>query len=208
MLISNWSFFTINSGAATTNTTAVTLNVNCPVDIWVGGEVIIYDNNTNMNGGTRTWCEITKPRVLAGPDWVNTVYMKTRDSLGNISEPYSDTIILETIQVDSTSPIVGTWYISVGTTGINTTNWNYYYKWNPTIRASVSDEIALSWATCEYTINGTDWYQADYHTTYCDAGISGGPNLSIKFRIQDTAGNTTVGWIWTYIYDILPPAVL
>jgi hypothetical protein len=44
---------------------------------------------------------------LESGDGTKIVYMRTKDSLGNISEDYSDTIIL-----DSTSPIVNKAYIS------------------------------------------------------------------------------------------------
>jgi hypothetical protein len=89
--------FMINSGAATTNTVNVTLNITCPTDAGVGGEVIIYDNTTPNINATRTGCTATKPWVLNSVNGVKTVYMKTKDALGNISEEYTDTIILNTV---------------------------------------------------------------------------------------------------------------
>lgn len=82
----------INSGAATTNTVNVTLNINCPIDAGVGGEVIIYDNTTPNINATRTGCTATKPWILTAGDGLKTVYMKTKDALGNISQEYTDTI--------------------------------------------------------------------------------------------------------------------
>jgi hypothetical protein len=84
--------FVINNDDYSTNMTGVTLNITCPIDAGIGGEEIAYDN---VPGATnRTGCEIAKPRII--PDWdgIRTVYMRTRDSFGNISAEYTDDILL------------------------------------------------------------------------------------------------------------------
>jgi hypothetical protein len=100
--------------------------------------------------------------------------------------------------VDTTSPVVSTGYISVGTTGNNGAT--LYYRWAITVYATVSD-TRLSGATCAYT-TGITRATATFNTTNCTASI-GSPTatLNIRFRIADQAGNVTTGATGTYLYD-------
>ncbi|HMS91693.1 MAG TPA: hypothetical protein PKC87_05710, partial [Candidatus Absconditabacterales bacterium] len=197
------SLFTINNDALTTSTTSVTLNINCPIDAGVGGEVIIYDNSSPNINGTRTGCTATKPWTLTAGEGLRIVYMKTKDALGNISEEYSDNIFL-----DGGTPTVGTGYISVGMTGNNGTP--KYYKGTITISGAVSDTVGLNTGTCMYTLNGSTWSAANYSGTsttgYCYiGGLTPGVDINIRFRIQDAVGNMGTGGIGTYIYDGVGP---
>jgi hypothetical protein len=76
------------------------------------------------------------------------------------------------------------------------------------IKADVSDNVWVSWSTCEYTLNnGTNRYSASYNLSTCyKTGIAGWSDLNINFRVKDTANNV---WTWTarnYVYDILWPS--
>ena len=202
----SWGLFTINNNATYTNTTAVTLNINCPIDTWVKWEMIAYGNSTWWGYWAWTWCEVTKPWVLAGPDGINTVYMKAKDALTNVTTDYSDTIILLT-----TPPMVGQAYISSGATGYNIYNYNYYYKWIIDISGAVSDTAWLNTGTCMYTTGSSRasaLYGGTSTTGYCYmTWLNPQADITIRFSIQDNASNITTWATGAYIYDIVPPAV-
>ena len=184
----SWGLFTINNNATYTNTTAVTLNITCPIDTWVKWEMIAYGNSTWWGYGAWTWCEVTKPWVLAGPDGINTVYMKAKDALTNVTTDYSDTIILVT-----TPPTVGQAYVSSGMTGIRA--WNNYYKWIIDISGAVSDIAGLNTGTCMYTTGSSRasaLYGGTSTTGYCYmTWLNPQADISIRFSIQDNASNIT-----------------
>jgi hypothetical protein len=74
---------------------------------------------------------------LIAANGTQTVYMRTKDALGNISTDYPRTTILDTV-----APSVGTGYISSGSIGVNGTA--IYYNGNPDIRSDVSDAIGIN----------------------------------------------------------------
>ncbi len=77
-----WWSFTINNNAASTNTTAVTLNITCPTDAaWSTPIQVAYWNTTNPTNWTT--CTSSISHTLTTWDWTKTVYMRFRDSVGN-----------------------------------------------------------------------------------------------------------------------------
>jgi hypothetical protein len=200
--------FTINSWAVSTTWANVTLNITCPTDGWVWWEQIAYWTSSSPNTNW-TWCASIKSFTLNGSYWTKTVYMRTQDSLGNISIDYSDTIIYSS--PDSIPPAFSTWYISSWATWYKSPN--YYYKWIVDIRWDVNDNIWLSTWTCMYTINWSTWNIASYtwtsRTWYCyQTGIIWSSDLFINFSIQDTTNNTWYSNTWIYIYDNFVPNIL
>jgi len=195
-----WWSFTINSDVAWTASTWVTLNITCPTDAWIWWIEVAY--GTWASPTNRSSCTATTSQTLDAGDGTKTVYMRFRDAFQNTT--VSD--VTDTILLDKTWPTVGTWYITLWTTGANGNTW--YYKWAINIRANVSDGawIWLNSVTCEYT---TDWSSralAVYQTTYCEAiGISPAADINIRFRIQDTLWNQGTWIIWSYTYDATPP---
>jgi hypothetical protein len=194
----------INSDSGTTNSVNVTLNITCTIDEGIWWVEIAYGNNSSPTN--RTWCTSTKPRNLIAWDWTKTVYMAIRDAFWNIIGDYTDTIVLSTVQTDYTLPVVWASYI------YNWTSWNnwstLYYKWTVDIKTDVSDNLWISWSTCEYTLNnGTNRYSASYNWSACyKTGIAWWSDLNINFRVKDTSNNL---WTWTarnYVYDILWPS--
>ena len=198
-----WSgLFTINNDAIYTTGIDVTLNIHCPIDDWVWWEQISYGHTTGSYEPW-TWCDATKPWKLESGDGTKIVYMRTKDSLGNISEDYSDTIIL-----DSTSPIVNKAYISSWTTWYNSPD--LYYKWTIDIKGNVSDTWWLNTGLCYYT-TGESRLLAAYSWTsttwYCYATwITYSSDLYLMFKIFDTAGNLWAWDIWRYMYDWFWPS--
>jgi hypothetical protein len=86
--------FTINAGAANTSGTAVSLTTTCATDAGVGGVQVAYGNTTSPTNWTT--CSATLAHTLSAGDGTKTVYMRFRDSFGNVSTETTDTIILDT----------------------------------------------------------------------------------------------------------------
>ena len=115
---------TINSGAAYTNTTPVTLSLTY-YDALSGVDECRYSND----GGTYTsWmpCTATKAWNLSAGDGTKTVYYQVKDNAGNTAT-FTDTIIL-----DTTEPIV---YIS------SPPNGTYTNDTTPEINFTITDNI-------------------------------------------------------------------
>jgi len=114
--------------------------------------------------------------------------------------------------VDLLVPTVWTWYISAWSTWVDYAT-NLYYKWTITISWAVSDNVWLSWSSCQYTTN--NWgsrsaatYVGSSTTGYCYvAGLTPNMDIQIKFRIRDNAWNITTGNAWIYFYDATAPTV-
>ncbi|MBI5632250.1 MAG: hypothetical protein HZA15_02080 [Nitrospirae bacterium] len=86
----------INSGAATTNSLdlTLTLSANAPVNA-ITGMQFSWDNITWLGWvAYDTTANITMP---AGPDGTRTIYAQFRDSAGNVSATYMDTILLDRV---------------------------------------------------------------------------------------------------------------
>ncbi|MBI3324332.1 MAG: hypothetical protein HYZ92_03535 [Candidatus Omnitrophica bacterium] len=85
---------TINSGAATTNTTAVTLALSATDS---GGTVSqMQCSNDGVSYSTPEAYATTKSWTLTGGDGTKTVYAKFKDAAGNWSSAATDTITLDT----------------------------------------------------------------------------------------------------------------
>jgi serine protease len=89
----------INAGAATTNTTSVTLTLSC-VDSGSGCAQMRFSNDNSTWSAWESY-NTSKAWTLTSGDGTKTVYVQFKDGLGLLSYPYSDTIILQT-----TSPYV------------------------------------------------------------------------------------------------------
>ena len=85
---------TINSGAATTNTVSVTLTLLC-TDSESGCSQMQFSND-NTNWSASEAYATTKVWNLTTGDGTKTVYAKFKDGIGNWSNGYSNTILLNT----------------------------------------------------------------------------------------------------------------
>lgn len=89
-----FSCIVINSGAAVTNTTTVVIAMDADdaVEMRLTGDIsngfvgqwILYQSTTNVT-------------LLAGPDGTRTVLVEFRDSIGNVTSVFSDSIELDTV---------------------------------------------------------------------------------------------------------------
>jgi hypothetical protein len=180
------------------NTTTPNLTRNGSTDAGVGVSGYNYQISTGNTFAVilNQWTGIATNRspgtLTNGTKYFRRV--RSFDQLYNTSA-YSST---GEFTIDTTSPIVSTGYISVGTTGNNGAT--LYYRWAITVYATVSDTW-LSGATCAYT-TGITRATATFNTSNCTASI-GSPTatLNIRFRIADQAGNVTTGATGSYLYD-------
>lgn len=174
----------INAGAATTRTSAVTLSVpatdnldpNGVKDVWVS-------NSATMAGMSIVPYAATIPWTLAAGDGTRSVYVRWRDNYGNVSAIKSDSIL-----VDSTPPVVaapafgplvgGT--VTSGAVPIGVT-WSGY----DTGSGLVSYELARSVdAGKNWTSLSSSLVSVPYRTTTQPSGT-----LAYRVRAVDKAGN-------------------
>ncbi len=87
-------FVTINAGAATTNTTSVTLSLGAADSSGVSNMSV--SNDVNFTGAIWENYATTKNWTLTSGNGLKTVYAKFRDTVGNVSAAVSDTITLDT----------------------------------------------------------------------------------------------------------------
>jgi len=98
---------TINGGAASTNSTSVTLTLSCS-DAY--GCSQMQFSNDDVTYSTPGAYAATKAWTLTSGDGIRTVYVKFKDTAGNCSAAFSDTILLDTSAPTTTaSPAGGTY---------------------------------------------------------------------------------------------------
>ena len=94
----------INDGAAYTNQLTATLNISATDVSGVG--YMRFADNVSPSGAWLTYTS-AYPWVLPAGDGVKTVIGQAQDILGNISEPITDTILLDTVPPTGTITING-----------------------------------------------------------------------------------------------------
>jgi len=99
---------TINSGAASTNSRNVILTLTCE-DVH-GCNQMQFSNDGSSYGGAVAYAS-TYAYTLTSGDGTKTVYVKFKDTQGTLSDPYSDSILLDTaVPTTTASPAGGTYY--------------------------------------------------------------------------------------------------
>ena len=131
--------FTINSNAAYTSGTSVTLNTTCGTDAGVGGVEVAFGNTANPTNWTT--CTASSAHTLSVGDGTKTVYMRFRDSLGNMSTDTTDTIVL-----DQTAPTVPTM----------TAEPTYTVGTNNTVASTVVTDAGIGGVQYEFCRNTTN----------------------------------------------------
>ena len=170
----------INGGAVYTKSRTVTLTLSCSdgtacFQVQLSNDSITW--STYTYSATRTW------NLTAG-NGEKTVYVKYRDTAGNWSDMYADTIIL-----DMTAP----------TNGI-------------LVAAAEAGQISLNWSGFSDTLSGISIYNLVYSTesplASCSTGIlrysglntshvhtdiTAGTTYYYRICATDNAGNTSAG---------------
>jgi hypothetical protein len=172
---------TINSGAASTNSRGVTLTLSCS---YAQGCSWMKFSNDNVTYSTPVAYDATKAWTLTTGDGPKTVYVKFKDTLGNWSSAYSDTILLDqTPPITTASPPQGS------------------YSPPQSITLTCNDSNGVGCETIYYTTNGsTPSTSSPVYSTSVNISAT----TTLKFFAKDLAGNSES--VKTQIYTILPPS--
>jgi hypothetical protein len=177
----------INSGAASTSSTAVTLSLTYDdAATYVVG--VRYSNDGVWD--TEAWelpalrPELTKSWTLTSGDGIKTVYYQVKDEAGWVSPTYSDTIVLATPKVAAPtfSPVGGTY----------------------TSTQSVTISCATSGATIRYTTDGSE--PTSTSTVYSSPiGVSSTTTVKAKAFKSGMADSDTVSATYTILEKVSAP---
>jgi hypothetical protein len=180
-----WWVFSINDTALASTSTSVILNIDCPVDAWVGGVQVAFWNTPNPTN--RQSCSSSISHTLTAWDGTKTVYMAFRDSLSNTTSDITDTITLDSIP----PVIVFTW--ATPEHNIWTTNTTF----------------TAQFAIIESNIWDFDWSRNGMNYNLYDSGLvlmynfdnisSLGENASTVKDVSQYANDGTINWAtWTW----------
>jgi len=165
---------TINNNAAVSNTNTVTLNLTCTD---ASGCVGMMFSNDNLNWSTAESYASVKTWALPTGDGSKTIYVKLKDTVGNWSEPVSDTITLDTVAPVTTPS-------SSGGTFAGAQN----------ITLSVSEGAIIY-----YTIDDSDPRTSLTRVQYVNP-IPVNTSMTLKYYSLDSAGNLEE--VKTQVYNI------
>ena len=181
---------TINSGSAYTNSSTATLTLSCS-DSESGCSQMQFSND-NANWSTPEAYVTSTMWTLTSGDGTKTVYVKFKDTPGNWSSAYSDTIILDTTAPSTTaSPAGGT------------------YSNSQSITLSCNDG---SGSGCDKIYYTTDGSTPTTSSPVYSNPINISTTTTLKFFAKDLVGNqegvkTEVYTIGSY-KDTIPPSLV
>ena len=179
---------TINDGAAFTNKRAVTLILRARDD---GGVAKVCISNTTTCTAWQTYSQ-TKSISLTSGDGVKTVYVKYKDTAGNISEQVSGTIIL-----DTTRP-AGEISINNGERQTNSVNVD--------LKLSATDNNPG--ILMQFSNNGSTWSDwEEFALNKAWSLTSGDGTKTVSARFKDAAGNISAIVKDTIILDTKTPGL-
>ncbi|MFH0984468.1 MAG: Ig-like domain repeat protein [Candidatus Omnitrophota bacterium] len=180
---------TINSGAVYTTSQIVLLNLSATAS---GSEIGSMSFSTN---GT-TWSApvayaTSKTYSLPSGDGSKTVYVKYYDKAGNESEPFSSSIMLDTL------PPVGTVKVNGGASYINQTA--------TTLTLSATD-AGSGLSQMSFSTNGTTWTTAEnYAATKAWTFAIGDGAKKVYVKFQDKVGRWSSAASVTVTLDTVKP---
>ncbi|MBD3276044.1 MAG: hypothetical protein GF372_12080 [Candidatus Marinimicrobia bacterium] len=165
----------INSDAAYTNSTSVTLTLSATDDSGTISQIRFSNDNNNWS----SWqpYEITKNWTLSDGNGTRYVYVQFSDVIGNISASYSDSIIL-----DATKP--------TGSITIDSDNSVTFY---PAVNLALSASDSGSGVSQMrfYTLS-TGWSNYETYSTLKSMTLSSGfGSKTVYVQYKDVAGNTS-----------------
>lgn len=190
----------INGGAASTNTTSVTLTLSATDDIDPSGSLQMQvSNDSGFAGASWEAYNASKAWTLASGTGTKTVYTRFRDGTGNTSGAYNDTISV----VDNTAPSGS---ISINSGAATTNNLNATLTLSATddfdsagsLEMMISNDSGFSGATWEayaaskaWTLTGGAGVKTVY-VKYKDSASneSGSYNDTITLILSDTTSPT------------------
>lgn len=179
-----------NAGWNTTNRTVEVTATDATSGL---SNIYLWDSNGTYRTGTTSPLSYT-----ISTDGNHTLTYQSKDVATNL-----DTNKTYYCAIDKTNPTTGQTLMSGFTT------YTTYIKGIGNIQATASDATS-GLASCQYTINGTDWLSADVNTTHCYKNtitIIDGTTYHFNLRAIDNASNTGTGTAiaTTYTGDTLSP---
>ncbi len=174
----------INSGAASTNSTAVTLALSCS-DSGSSCSQMQFSNDNSTYSTLETFAT-TKSWTLTSGDGTKTVYVKYKDTAGNVSTAFNDAITL-----DSTAP-TGTISINNGASSTN--------KRQVTLNLSCSDSGSGCSQMQFSNEDGTYSVFETYATTKSWNLSTSHGTKTVNVKYKDAAGNTSAAFTDTITY--------
>ncbi|MBU1940931.1 MAG: fibronectin type III domain-containing protein, partial [Candidatus Thermoplasmatota archaeon] len=141
----------------------------------------------------RSWesYDTSKEWTLNSGDGTKTVYIKVKDSVGKVSNIYSDSIIL-----DTNAPTGLSISINSGQTYTNST-------------AVILTLAATGAAKMRFSTDGVTWSNYESFATERDSWVlaNGSGTKTVYFRAKDTAGNIATNVTDTIILDTTAPTI-
>jgi uncharacterized repeat protein (TIGR02543 family) len=178
----------INSGATYTNSTSVTLTLSC-TDSASGCSQMQFSND-NVTYSTPETYTTSKAWTLTSGDGTKTVYAKFKDTIGNWSSAYSDTIVLDA------SPPTGTISINSGAT----------YTTSTSVTLSLTCSDASGCSEMQFSNDGSSYSTPEaYSTTKAWTLTSGDGTKTVYAKFKDTIGNWSSAYSDTIVLDSTAP---
>jgi hypothetical protein len=181
----------INSGATYTNSTSVTLSLSASDDVGVTG-YYLSTSSTTPSASASGWTSVTSTTnysssvsyTLSSGDGTKTIYVWYKDSAGNVSSAYYDSIIL-----DATSPTDGTLTATAGNAQVS-------FSWSGFSDATsgiASYKLVYSTGSMPSSCSsGTQLYSGS-NTSYTHTGLTNGTTYYYRICATDNAGNISTG---------------
>ncbi len=179
----------INAGAAYTNSTFATLALSCNGFSSSGCAQMQFSNDSVTWSSPEAY-NTSKAWTLISGEGLKTVYVKFQDNSGNWSDPYSDSIILDTTApTTNASPGGGT------------------YDSSQSVTLTCSDGSGSGCYRIYYTTDGST--PTTSSTVYSNP-ISIASNTTLNFFAKDNAGNSSPVSTETYVFGSIssPPLAI
>ena len=178
----------INSGASYTTSTSVTLTLSCSDSGSGCSQMRLSNNGTTWNAWenyatSKTW-------TLASTDGVKTVYVQYRDTAGNTSTSYTDTITL-----DTTNPTMS----GIGTSNLTTNSVNINWTTSEGATTQVDYGTTTSYGTST-TLSTT---LVTSHSVSL-SGLSASTVYHYRVKSRDAAGNLATSSDYTFTTATVP----
>lgn len=195
----------INSDSAVTTSETVSLSIYAS-DLGAATEMIIA-NATDFSG--EAWEPYTTSRIwtLAGGDGIKTVYIKFKDTVGNESTAYSDTIILDTMEPTGTIAINNddlctenqTVTLSIYADRLESVEISVYES----IYGSLNTEITYMMISNNASFSLANWEA--YNTTKQWTLSNGDGNKTVYIRFMDSLSSISETYSDSIIFDTAVP---
>ena len=176
----------INGGAVNTPVLAATLTISATDDFESAGTLqMMISNDSSFSGASWEAYATSKSWTLISGTGTKTVYIKFKDSIGNTSGSYNDTIIYSTDTTAPTGPIS----INGGATNTDSTGVSLTISATDDIDAAGSIQMQVS---NDSGFSGASWEA--YATSKSWTLTSGSGNKTVYVKFRDSAANESVSY--------------